>query len=163
MRALRKLARGGAMMAAGITLAGALWLHGGVATAQAPVVDVGSLPVTQSTWHFDSNFQGNTLNWASVTITNSGSCFSGPDNPRPGTASAGLIIYYGTLAPVPGPLGVSVYSGNVEGTMGSAGVGTVRVSAPVTLNPVTHVDASLWNLEQWVEGNTLSVCLTPGN
>lgn len=127
--------------------------------AQGPqLYNVGSLPVSGSTWNFDSDIDIGQGPWQSVTITNT-RCFVGPDNPMPGTASAGLMIWFTRLNALTSQAPISVYEGTLSQTMGGSAVGHVRVVTPLGDNQPTHVDASLYGLEEFAQGNLLQVCL----
>ena len=152
----RRMMTAGAMI---VALIACTAIGGGSLRAQGPqIYNVGSLPVSGATWNFDSDINIGQGPWQSVTITNT-RCFVGPDNPMPGTASAGLMIWFAQLTALTSQAPISVYEGTLSQTMGGSAVGHVRVVTPLGEDQPTHIDASLYGLEEFAQGNLLLVCL----
>lgn len=59
--------------------------------------DLGSLAVTGTDWDFVTDVQISAGAWESVTISNYGYCFVGPNDPRAGTAHAAAVFWFGEL------------------------------------------------------------------
>jgi hypothetical protein len=116
-----------------------------------PGVFVGQMEVTGPTWTFSSNLPDLSGPWGSATVTNT-NCTTPY---RPGTAQAGAVIF--TAALTPG----TDSSGTLQAFRGSAATGQINL-APMADTGGTHVTASLSGLEPFVQGTTLSVCLTLG-
>jgi hypothetical protein len=137
--------------------------HGAEPAAAQPgsLVQVGSQRVTSSTWNYDGTVQGYS-SWTSMTVTNL-SCERNNGLPIPGTAQAGAVVYQANLSVLPGPLGATVYEGTLTPVTGTMSSGHVRVSLPVTLNPITQVDATIWGIEEYNFNILLSVCMLPGS
>lgn len=126
------------------------------ATQPLPGIPVGSLIVSAATWNFDGDVTAGTGPWSSVTVTNT-NC----EAPfRPGTAQAGAIIFTAQLAPTPTPSGFTAFQGNLLPFTGSMASGHVRVTVPAGSDPQTHIDATIYGLEQFALNNTLNVCLS---
>src|ERR1700693_3130806 len=104
----------GRALVAAMTLAAALTLGAGRADAQMapPPHNLGSLPAASSTWNFDSDDHIGSGPWQSVNVTNT-PCFSGPGDPRAGTAHAGAIAWYAELHAVPTQTPHSIYEGDL--------------------------------------------------
>ncbi|MGH2589113.1 MAG: LppP/LprE family lipoprotein [Dehalococcoidia bacterium] len=118
-------------------------------------VPVGAQAATGSTWNFDGSVPAGNGPWTSVSVTNS-SC----NQPSmPGTAQAGLIIFTAQLSPTPTALGITAWQGNLSAVQGSSATGHVRIVTPVTNQPLTQVDVTIWGLEQMAQGNNFWVCL----
>ena len=123
-----------------------------------PGIDFGSQKATGPTWNFDGEVQAGTGPWAQVTVTNT-NC----DTPyRPGTAQAGAIIFTAQLALTQTQTSQTVYQGDLLPFTGSKADGHVQVITPSGPSPTTHIDAALWNLEQFALDNTFHACLTAG-
>ena len=116
-----------------------------------PGVLVGQVQVTGPTWNFSGNLPNASGPWGSVTVTNT-NCTTPY---RPGTAQAGAVIFTATLSP-----GLSS-NGTLQAFTGSAASGQVKL-LPMADTGGTNVTASLTQLEPFVQGTTLSVCLTLG-
>lgn len=118
-------------------------------------VPVGSLRVTGSTWNFDGSVPAGSGPFTSVTITNT-AC---NQPPMPGTAQAGLVMFTAELQPTPTPAGITAWQGNLTAVQGSTATGHVRVVTPVTADPISQVDATLYGLGGMAMDNNLTVCL----
>lgn len=114
-----------------------------------PGVVAGQLEVTGASWSFSTDLPGLSGPFGSATVTNT-SCAT-PN--LPGTAQAGAVIFTSTL--VPG----TTSSGTLQAFKGSAGSGTITL-APMADTGGTNVTVNLNDLEPFVQGTTLSVCLT---
>jgi hypothetical protein len=116
---------------------------------------VGMQRVNGTSWNFDATVPAGSGPWTSISITNS-SC----NRPSmPGTAQAGLIIFTAQLEPTPTPAGITAWQGSVTAVQGSMATGHARIVTPVTENPLSQVDVTLYGLEQMAQGNNFSVCL----
>lgn len=141
-----------------ILLAGALPVGQAFAQAVQPAsgIPAGTLIVSGSTWNFDGDVTAGAGPWTQVTVTNT-NC----ETPyRPGTAQAGAIILTAQLAPTPTPSGFTAYQGNLLPFTGTTASGHVRVTVPAGADPPTHIDATIYGLEQFALDNTFNVCLT---
>jgi hypothetical protein len=131
------------------------------AVAQAPVPgitfqDLGTVDVTGTDWIFSGDFQIHAGAWESVTISNYGYCFVGPNDPREGTAHAAGVYWFAELSP-DGP-GAPNFSGNLMPGRGGNVSGQVSVSTPS--DGVTHIDARLSGSDlNFFKDNKLQVCL----
>jgi hypothetical protein len=136
-------------------LAAGLFLTAPMAQAQTeapppqPGVYAGQLQVTGPTWSFSANLAGLSGPWGSATVTNT-NCATPY---LPGTAQAGAVIFTSTLAP-----GTNS-AATLRAFKGSAASGTISL-APMPDRRGTNVTATLNDLEPFVQGTTLSVCLT---
>jgi hypothetical protein len=110
---------------------------------------VGQMQVTGPTWAFSSNLPDLSGPWGSATVTNT-NCTTPY---LPGTAQAGAVIFTSVLSP-----GIES-AGALQAFTGSAASGNIRL-APMADTGGTNVTASLDGLEPFVQGTTLSVCLT---
>src|SRR5712692_11287334 len=63
--------------------------------------NLGSDPVIGSDWSFSLDIGISAGAWESVTVSNYGYCFVGPNDPREGTAHAGGVFYFAQLAAQP--------------------------------------------------------------
>ena len=114
-----------------------------------PGVLVGQMQVTGPGWNFSSNLPSESGPWGSVTVTNT-NCTT-PF--LPGTAQAGAVIFTAPVTPgLPS-------EGTLQAFIGSAASGQVALTNMADTGG-THVTASLNGLEPFVQGTTLSVCLT---
>jgi hypothetical protein len=116
-----------------------------------PGVLVGQAEVTGPSWTFSDNLAGASGPWSSVTVTNT-NC-SRPY--LPGTAQAGAVIFTADLGPRPRS------NGTLHPFVGSQASGNVQL-LPMADTGGTNVTTSLNGLEPFVQGTTLSVCLTQG-
>src|ERR1051326_2996767 len=107
------------------------------------------MEVTGPTWSFQSTLPDLSGPWASATVTNT-NCTTPY---LPGTAQAGAVIFTTSLTP-----GLES-SGTLEPFKGSAATGQISL-APMADAGGTNVTASLSGLEPFVQGTTLSVCLS---
>jgi hypothetical protein len=114
-------------------------------------IQVGQLRVSGPGWNFSGSLPGLSQPFTSATITNT-NC----TRPfLPGTAQAGAVIFTAVLTPFldsPVPL---------QPFRGSSGSGQIRLTDTPD-GGGTGVTASLTGLEPFVQGTTLSVCLTAG-
>jgi LppP/LprE lipoprotein len=131
------------------------------AQSQPPVpgFTVGSQTVDGSSWNFDGDLAIDAGAWGEVTVTNT-NCAT-PF--RPGTAQAGAIIFTASLQSRPAQSGLVVAQGDLLPFRGSAAMGHVSVLTPSFTEPTSHVDATLFGLEEFALNNTFSVCLTPAD
>jgi hypothetical protein len=120
--------------------------------------DLGGQNVSGTTWNFSGDFAVSAGAWESVTITNYGYCFVGPNDPRAGTAHAAGVFYYTDLSVMPGRDGYT-FKGTFKPGRGGDVTGTVTVVMSQTTG-MTHIDATLsGNDLQYYQDNTLEVCL----
>jgi hypothetical protein len=140
---------------AGFVVAGLLAATPLVASSQTaaippqPGVEVGQMPVTGASWSFSGNLPNLGGPWGSVTVTNT-NCTTPY---RPGTAQAGAALFTAELSPGPSA------TGTLQAFAGSAATGQVRL-LPMADTGGTNVSVNLNGLEPFLNGNTLSVCLT---
>lgn len=162
MTALLRLRQHAPLLAL-LALAGVA-MHAGHAAAQslATTFTVGSQRVTGSTWNYDGNIIIGTGPLVSVTVQNI-DCDTPPPAPMTAGAMAGVIAWSATLSP-DGTAGSVVYTGYLAPSRGGAsGSGHVRIIQPVVEpNQLTQVDVTLYNLNQFAQGNLLNVCLNTG-
>jgi hypothetical protein len=116
-----------------------------------PGVFVGQMEVTGPSWTFSSNLPDLSGPWGSATVTNT-NCTTPY---RPGTAQAGAVIFTAALSPG------NESGGTLQAFRGSAATGQITL-APMADTGGTNVTASLSGLEPFVQGTSLSVCLTLG-
>jgi hypothetical protein len=116
-----------------------------------PGILVGQAQVTGPSWTLSDNLPNASGPWGSVTVTNT-NC----TRPYlPGTAQAGAVIFTATLSPGPRS------DGTLHAFTGSQASGKVEL-LPMADTGGTNVTTSLDGLEPFVQGTTLSVCLTLG-
>lgn len=121
--------------------------------------DLGGQNVTSTSWNFSGDFQVSAGAWESVTITNYGYCFVGPNDPRAGTAHAAGVFYYAELESGPPGRDGYTFKGTFKAGRGGNVSGTVTVTSS-TSTGATHVDATLSGSDlQYYQDNTLEVCL----
>lgn len=115
-------------------------------------IDVGSAQVDGSgNYNFDGRFPVGT-NLTFMRVTNA-SCTSDP---------ASNLVWEGNLQRVSGLIGVDVWVGGLQPVglaVSNGGSGHGRLSRPVTANPVTQIDATLFGAGIINTGATLQVCL----
>lgn len=114
-----------------------------------PGVLAGLMQVTGPSWTFSTNLPDLSGPWGSATVTNT-NCTTPY---LPGTAQAGAVIFTTTLTP-----GFES-TGTLQAFVGSAAGGAITL-AHMADTGGTNVTASLTGLEPFVQGTTLSVCLT---
>lgn len=103
------------------------------------------------TFNFDGQFPVPT-NLTFMRVTNA-SCTANP---------ASNLVWEGNLQRVAGAIGVDVFVGNLQPTglaVSNGGNGSGRLSRPVTANPVTQIDATLFGVGIINRGATFTVCL----
>jgi hypothetical protein len=151
-------------------LAGAGCLHAVPARAQSVspgvvVYDLGDVNVNGTSWSFSGDFAVTAGAFESVTISNYGYCFVGPNDPRAGTAHAGGVFWFTQLTPAPPTPSGTTYTGMLNSGRGGNVQGSVTVmSNGDPTNPSTHVDATLSGSDlSNFSGNTLKVCLLGSN
>jgi hypothetical protein len=115
-------------------------------------IKVGSAQVDASgNYNFDGSYPlPQNLTFVRVT---SGAC---TDNP------ASTLVWEGNLQQVGAAPGVNVWIGNLVANglaVSNGGSGNARLSRPVTLNPVTQIDATLFSVGIINTGATFSVCV----
>src|SRR5262249_9584827 len=120
---------------------------------------VGSQTVDSSFWNFDGDLAIDAGPWGEVTVTNTNCAVPF----RPGTAQAGAIIFTAPLQPMTTQSGLVIAQGDLLPFRGSAAMGHVSVLTPSNTEPTSHVDATLFGLEESALNNTLSVCLMPAD
>jgi hypothetical protein len=139
----------------------------------AAVVDLGSQTALEKAgqwpdWSFTTDLDLGRSGWRSVNVVNTG-CFSGPDDPSAGTATAGAIAWYARLLPAPGPSGLLVLAGTLNPIEGTTTTGSVTVipahdTAPPPFtraaDTLTHINVQIRNLDEFARGNDFKVCLT---
>src|SRR5712692_3064803 len=100
--------------------------------------NLGSVPVIGSDWSFSLDIGISAGAWESVTVSNYGYCFVGPNDPREGTAHAAGVFWFGELKPLgPG----DGFFGTLEPGRGGNVKGTVTVTSPTA--GTTHIEAAL--------------------
>lgn len=126
------------------------------------MVDLGDQVPAGSQWSFSGDFCVSAGAWESVTISNYGWCFSGPNDPLAGTAHAGAIYWYAELASTPPTNAGYTFTGNLvaEREQNNANIsGSVTLTASADLT-MTHIDASLSDSNlTYFQDNPLKVCL----
>jgi hypothetical protein len=124
--------------------------------------DLGGQNVSGNSWSFSGDFPVSAGAWESVTITNYGYCFAGPNDPRAGTAHAAGVFYYTDLSVMPGRDGYT-FKGTIKPGRGGNVMGTVTIVMSQTTG-MSHVDISLSGSDlQYYQDNTLEVCLLGSN
>jgi len=122
---------------------------------------LGSQAISGTEWSFSGDFAIAAGAWESVTISNYGYCFVGPNDPRAGTAHAGGVFWFGELQPQAPQANQYVFTG----TLASGRGGSVAGQVTLTTNgdpssPQTHLEASLSGSDlSYFSGESLSVCL----
>jgi len=122
---------------------------------------LGSQAISGTDWSFSGDFAVTAGTWESVTISNYGYCFVGPNDPRAGTAHAGGVFWFGELQAQAPQSDQYVFTG----TLASGRGGNVSGQVTVTTNgdpsaPLTHIDASLSGGDlSYFNGEGLNVCL----
>jgi len=114
-----------------------------------PGVQVGQMMVTDTAWNFSGNLPDLGGPWGSATVTNT-NCTTPY---RPGTLQAGAVIFTASLSP-----GIDS-TGALQAFKGSSASGQVKL-LPMADTGGVNVTASLNGLEPFVQGTTLTVCLT---
>jgi hypothetical protein len=113
---------------------------------------VGSAQVDgNGNWNFDGQF-GLAPGLTYLRVT-SGQC---GDNP-----ASTLVWEVNLQRDASGPLGVDVWDGDLAPTglaVSSGGAGHARIARPVTLNPITQIDATLFGVGIVYTGTTLTAC-----
>lgn len=120
--------------------------------------DLGSQPVSGTDWDFQGDFAIGAGAWESLTISNYGYCWVGPNDPRAGTAHAGAVYWFTELQPQPLSASGVPYTGTLQrGNM--AGEVTITTTDDGT-GPVTHIQVTITGSDlQFFQDNTLGVCL----
>jgi hypothetical protein len=122
--------------------------------------DLGSVSVTGSDWSFATDLPTGAGAWESVTISNYGYCFVGPNDPRAGTAHAAAVFWFAELKAAPPDASGYTFTGALEAERGGNVAGQVKVTTMQGLNPTTHVEATLSGSDlSFYQGNDLEVCL----
>jgi hypothetical protein len=123
--------------------------------------DLGDQKVSLTSWNFSGDFAVYAGAFESVTVTNYGYCFVGPNDPRAGTAHAGGVFWYAELQAHPPTQNGYTFDGDFSGGRGSNVTGHVTVTTNGDQsNPSTHVDVSLSGSDlSFYSDNTLKVCL----
>jgi hypothetical protein len=136
------------------------------ASAQSPqpgiaLYPLGSQAINGTDWSFSGDFAITAGAWESVTVSNYGYCFVGPNDPRAGTAHAGAVFWFGELQAQPPQTGGYVFAGALASGRGgnSSGQTTVTTNGDPA-SPLTHIDLSLsGNDLSYFSGQNLGVCL----
>ena len=151
-------------------LAGAGSLRAAPARAQTVnpgvvLYDLGDQAVSGTSWSFSGDFAITAGAFESVTISNYGYCFVGPNDPRAGTAHAAAVFWFTELNTMPPADNTFKYTGTLNSGRGGNVQGTVSISTNGDpSNPSTHVDVSLSGSDlSNFSGNTLKVCLLGSN
>lgn len=133
------------------------------ASAQSGIAlyDLGSQEVSGTDWSFAGDFAVAAGAWESVTVSNYGYCFVGPNDPRAGTAHAGGVFWFGELLAQPPQDNNYIFAGELRSGRDGGTTGRVRVTTSGDFSaPATHVDVSLSGSDlSFFEGNSLEVCL----
>jgi hypothetical protein len=143
--------------------AGLCWLPASAQPAQPGITlyTLGPTAITGTDWAFSGDFAIGAGAFESVTVTNYGSCFVGPNDPRAGTAHAGGAYWFGELQAQPPQSGGHVFTGGLSAGHGSQATGSVAVTTNGDpSSPLTHIDVSLSGSDlTYLAGESLSVCL----
>jgi hypothetical protein len=122
--------------------------------------DLGSVTVTGTDWSFTSDLPISAGAWESVTISNYGYCFVGPNDPRAGTAHAAAVFWYAELAAAPPDASGYTFTGTLRAGRGGNVAGKVTVKMMQGLTPSTHIDATLSGSDlSSYQDNDLKFCL----
>ena len=122
--------------------------------------DLGSLAVTGSDWTFVTDVPVGSGAWESVTISNYGYCFVGPNDPRAGTAHAAAVFWFGELKAAPPDASGYSFTGTLKSERGGNVTGHVQVATTQSSSPTTHVEATLSGSDlSNYQDNNLEVCL----
>jgi hypothetical protein len=119
-----------------------------------PWREVGSLVYAGGVWNFDR--QASIAQDETFVRVTSGRCLDAPDR---------VIVFEGALQlqNPNGRLGVTTWVGTLTAAgapaTGTGGVGTARITRPVVPNPVSQVDAALYNLRGVPTGTNFTVCV----
>ena len=137
-----------------------------IAAAQSPqpgiaLYPLGSQMINGSNWSFSGDLSVTAGAWESVTISNYGYCFVGPNDPRAGTAHAGGMFWFGELQAQPPQAAGYLFSGTLANGRGGSSGGMVTVTTNGDpSSPATHIDASLSGSDlTYFAGDSLTVCL----
>ena len=135
-----------------------------LASAQSGIAfyDLGSQAVSSGTdWTFSADFAISAGAWESVTVTNYGYCFVGPNDPRAGTAHAGGVFWFAELQAQPPQNGGYVFTGSLANGRINSPPGNVTVTTNGDpASPRTHIEATLSrNDPSFFQGENLEVCL----
>ena len=149
-RILAASALAGALLAAGITVPTPRVSAG--ESAQGPWTEIGAQTIVGESWNFDGQAMlAPEQTFLRVTV---GSCEGEP---------GGFLMEGALQREAVGRMGIDVWSGPLELAGTAAGVasatGHARMSRPVTLNPTSQVDVTLWGLTGVLRGALLHVCV----
>jgi hypothetical protein len=140
-------------------VAGAFGVHRSSAQSANPGItfqDLGTVDVTGNDWSFTGDFQIRAGAWESLTISNYGYCFVGPNDPREGTAHAAAVYWFGELTP--DSPGSGDFTGTLQAGRGGNVTGRVHITSPSS--GTTHIDATLSGSDlSFFKDNKLQVCL----
>jgi hypothetical protein len=129
------------------------------------VYDLGDQTVSGTSWSLSGDYAVTAGAYDSITISNYGYCFLGPNDPRAGSAHAAAVYWYAELHAKPPQDNGYVYSGELVAGRG----GNVKGSVTVTTtgdptNATTHVDISLSGSDlNYYQGNDFKACLFGSN
>jgi hypothetical protein len=122
--------------------------------------DLGGAQISGNVWNFSGDFAISAGAWESVTISNYGDCFVGPNDPRAGTAHAGAVYWFAELTPQQPQDSSFTYIGNLMPGRGGNAAGQVTISSTQGPDAVTHIDVSISGSDLgFYQDNTLEVCL----
>jgi hypothetical protein len=122
---------------------------------------LGPAAVSGTDWTFSDDVAIGAGAFESVTVTNYGYCFVGPNDPRAGTAHAGGAYWFGELQAQAPQSGGYIFTGGLSGGHGSQASGRVTVTTNGDPSaPLTHVDVSLSGDDlTYLSGESLNICL----
>jgi len=136
--------------------------HASAQSAQPGIAfwDLGGSQVSGTEWDFSGDFAISAGAWESVTISNYGYCFVGPNDPRAGSAHAGAIYWFTELTPQQPQDSTFSYTGNLISARGPSTPGRVTITASQGPDAVTHVSIRISGSDlSYFQDNTLEVCL----
>jgi hypothetical protein len=155
-------------LAAGLAGAGglrALPVHAQSPSPGVVVFDLGDQAVSGTTWSYSGSYGVTAGAFESVTVSNYGYCFLGPNDPRAGSAHAGAVYWSTDLTPAAPSGGSFTYSGSLVPGRGGNVTGSVTVSTNGDpSNPSTQVVVTLSGSDlSFYQGNSLKLCLIGSN
>lgn len=122
--------------------------------------DLGGSQISGTEWDFSGDFAINAGAWESLTISNYGYCFVGPNDPRAGTAHAGAIYWFTELTPQQPQDSTFSYTGNLMSGRGLNTSGQVTITSSQGPDAVTHIDITISGSDlSFFQDNTLEACL----
>ena len=122
--------------------------------------DLGGSQVSGTEWDFSGDFAISAGAWESLTISNYGYCFVGPNDPRAGTAHAAAVYWFSELTPQQPMDSTFIYTGTLMPGRGGNISGQVTISSTQGPDAVTHVAITLSGSDlSFFQDNTLEACL----